>query len=141
MDWSEAASHLIAFVVGVASGVLGSFVSSSMTDRRRIRDRERDDSKRFSAVREQMPELLGDMRADLGSGDGRVLRDFYVLPSFGVSFNTGGKRTLTYAEDKYPDLRAKLSVLENHGYIRDVTHSNVPSFRMSEEFVRRLFSD
>lgn len=83
-----------------------------------------------------MPRWFDEIKADLLSPGNRVLRDFYVLPSSRVTFNGSG---LTYAEDQVKNLRASIAVLQNNGYVTDVTHSNVPAFRMSEEFVALLF--
>ena len=129
-------SYAGTFLLGAVSGVLVSLASSSLNDLRHSHAQRRDDLKRFRGVRQQMPEWFDEIKTDLSAPDNRVLRDFYVLPSSGVIFNGVG---LTYAEDQVSNLRAKIAVLQNSGYVVDVTHSNVPAFRMSEEFVALLF--
>jgi hypothetical protein len=136
MGGTQFISYAGTFLVGAASGVLVSLASSSLNDLRRSRAQRRDDLKRFRTVRQQMPEWFDEIKTDLSAPGNRVLRDFYVLPSSGATFNGSG---LIYAEDHVSNLRANTAVLQNNGYLTDVTHSNVPAFRMSEEFVALLF--
>jgi hypothetical protein len=136
MGGTQFISYAGTFLLGAARGVLVSLASSSLNDLRHSHAQRRDDLKRFRIVREQMPEWFDEIKTDLSAPGNRVLRDFYVLPSSRVAFSGSG---LTYAEDQVSNLCANTAVLQNNGYVTDVTHSNVPAFRMSEEFVALLF--
>jgi hypothetical protein len=57
-----------------------------------------------------------------------------VLPNDRVSFWSDKKR-FYYFEEKHPDLKIQIDLLQNQGHIIDVTPKNTPIFRMTEEFV------
>ena len=85
-----------------------------------------------------MPHLLAEMKADLaGDGKGHV-REFFVLPNDRVGLGRIEKLRFFYFEDQHENLRGKLDILDNAGYIDDVTPGRTPIFRMSEDFVRLL---
>ena len=46
------------------------------------------------------------------------------------------KPRFVYYEEDHENLRGKIDILENHGYLTDVTTGNVPIYRMSEDFVQ-----
>ena len=46
--------------------------------------------------------------------------------------------TLMYHHEDHPNLTGKITILENHGYIADVTPGNAPKYCMSEEFVELI---
>lgn len=93
----------------------------------------------FAEIAEQMPELLAEMKRDLQTEEGKFVREFFVLER---SHCLGGseKPRFIYYEDDHPNLRGKLDILENHGYVIDVTPKNAPIYRMTEEFVRQILA-
>jgi hypothetical protein len=50
----------------------------------------------------------------------------------------GHSRSLLLHADEIPHLVGKVHVLEGHGFVRDVTPSTAPIYRMSEDFVKYL---
>ncbi len=89
----------------------------------------------FAAVVEQMPRLIAEMKADLSTEEGKHVREFFVMSRRHVLGGSEKPRFIYYEED-HANLRGQLDVLENRGYVTDVTPKNVPIYRMSEEFVR-----
>ena len=89
----------------------------------------------FIAVKEQMPELIAEMKADLEREDDKQVREFFVLQK--KSHRIGGteKRRFIYFEEDHSNLRGKLDILENYGYLINVTPRNTPIYRMTEKFV------
>jgi hypothetical protein len=84
-----------------------------------------------------MPELIAEMRDDVRGDTSKLVREFAVLPSTGVIFNST-KARFAYYESQHPDLILQADWLEEMGLIVDVTPSNVPIYRMMPEFVEWL---
>lgn len=91
----------------------------------------------FDELCEIMPGLLIEMKKDLSEDTTRLIREFVLLPVRGVIFNST-KRRFFYVESEHPDLKNKVDLLEQHGFVVDVTPRNTPIYRMTEEFVRLL---
>jgi hypothetical protein len=131
-------STLVGFLVGAATGAAGTYLANKYTDRRREKEADTHVKRRFLAVKEQMPELIAEMKSDLAGDGNSHIREFFVLPNKRVRLGGSEKPRFIYYEDQHENLRGKLDVLENEGYIMDVTPKNTPIFRMSEEFVELL---
>ena len=136
---AEILSHLIAFLLGTLVGASGKYLADRFTDQRRRQEARRETKKRFRAVRKQMPELIAEMRQDLGEPGNESVRHFFIIPTKSVSLNLRAQ-AFVYYEDRHPDLRGKVTILENHGYVIDDTSGNVPRYRMTEELVGLLRS-
>lgn len=88
----------------------------------------------FLQIKEQMPALIAEMKKDLEGEDGKFVREFFVTSRRHVLGGSEKPRFIYYEED-HDNLRGKIDILENHGYVTDVTPGNTPIYRMSEEFV------
>lgn len=88
----------------------------------------------FARIKQQMPQLIAEMKNDLTEDGGDCVREFFVK---GKNTMLGGssKRRFAYFPEEHDNLKGKMDVLENAGLIMDVTTGNVPIYRMSEEFV------
>ena len=84
-----------------------------------------------------MPDLFAEMKNDLGGPENSRIREFFVLPHRRVSIGSKQRRFSYFAEE-HPDLHGKIAILENHGYLIDVTPGNTPIYRMTEDFVELL---
>jgi len=131
-------SHAVAFLLGTATGAAGKYFADKYTDKRRKSEAVSERRRSFRAVRDLMPRLIGEMREDVTSSENRTLRELVVLPNRQVLFTSGGQRRFTYYEDEHEDLRDKVTMLENLGYLLDVTPGNTPIYRMNEHFVELL---
>jgi len=85
-------------------------------------------------VKEQMPALIAEMKQDLERDDGKCVREFFVM-SKRHSLGGSDKPRFFYYEEDHDNLRGKIDILENRGYLIDVTPGNCPIYRMTEEFV------
>jgi hypothetical protein len=57
-----------------------------------------------------------------------VIREFFILPNDRVIFNSGGERCPFYYEEQHENLMHKIKILENYGFVYDVTiqmHPNI----------------
>lgn len=88
-----------------------------------------------------MPELLLDMSQALRNRDTSLLREFFVLESRRLHLGGSSKPRMTYYEEDYVDLRVKLDILLDYGFLSDVTVGNVPILRLTPEFVRLLLTE
>ena len=80
-----------------------------------------------------MPGLIKEMKEDFLKHEKSSIREFAIVPNKRVIFNSQQPRFIYY-EDEHQNLKGKISVLENLGFIVDVTVSNAPIFRITEEF-------
>ena len=122
-------SHLITALTAAATGYFG----AKCTDRRRKSESAKEAIAQFRRSREQMPKLIAEMKADLEGN--QTVREVFVAPSRRIGINTGGKTRLVYYADEHEDLDGKIAILENNGYLIDLTSGNLPTYRMTEEFV------
>ena len=130
-------SHMIAFLAGALTGATGTYLADRFTDQRRRQEGHRESKQAFERIRAAMPELIADIKNDLADPENRTIREFFVAPSRNVTINSSQSR-LIYFETDHPDLRGKVAILANSGYLSDVTTGNIPIYRMTEEFVVRV---
>ncbi|MBA3017035.1 MAG: hypothetical protein KJ550_08830 [Proteobacteria bacterium] len=127
-------SHLVTFILGAFTGAAGKYLADKYTDKRREIDKDTKTRETFIKIAEQMPAFIKEMQDDFLNSEYKVLREFFILPNNRVMFNSGGERCLFYYEDKHEDLMHKIKLLENNGFVYDVTHTNTPKYRIAEEF-------
>jgi len=101
----------------------------------RVTASERD---QFRDVQAEMPELIAEMQQDLTNPETRILREFFVLKST-WHFTYSGNY-LAYHLDKHDNLQAKITLLENKGYITDVTTTKTKKYRFTDHFVELVTS-
>ena len=128
-------SYLITFIIGAFTGAAGKYLADKYTDKRRSKEKETGKRKIFSNLAEKMPDLIKEMQEDLSKPECIVIREFYILSNDRVLFNSGGEKCLFYYEDQHENLAHKIKLLENNGFVSDVTHTNTPKYRIIEEFV------
>jgi hypothetical protein len=126
-------AFLVTFLIGVATGAAGNYFASKYTDRRRDSEKDTKAKHTFMNVKQQMPDLISEMKMDFTKKENSSIREFVVLPNKRTPFNSQQPR-FAYFESDHENLLGKITILENHGYIRDVTVSNAPIFRITEEF-------
>lgn len=95
----------------------------------------------FQDVLSLMPELLLDMARALKDNKTKLIREFFVLPNRRVMLGESSKPRLIYFEEDYENLRNKLDILEDYGFIIDVRISNAPIYRMTTELIKLLLTD
>lgn len=126
-------AFLITFLIGVATGAAGNYFASKYTDRRRDSEKAKKAIDSFKRIKNQMPELIAEMKTDFTKSENSTIREFVILPYDRVISNDQQPR-FYYCEHQHENLRGKISILENHGYVRDVTVSNTPIYRITEDF-------
>ena len=128
--WS---SHLISFLLGTATGAVGSYFATKYTDKRREKEGEKKIQSTFRKVQEMMPDLIQEMKVDYNNPELTSVREIAILPNNRVIFNSDRPR-FVYYEDQHNNLKGKVAILENHNFLYDVTPGNTPIYRITEEF-------
>lgn len=88
----------------------------------------------FEKIENLMPELLDEMRNDLELNP--LKREFVLLKKNWVYLAKGNE--LVYYYEDHNELDNKLSILQNLGFVIDITSSKVDRYRMTEQFVDYL---
>jgi hypothetical protein len=88
----------------------------------------------FLEAERLMPRLIAQMREDVRSDEGQLIREFVVLSRPEVVF-TGVKPRFQYFESEHPQLRLQVDWLKEMRMIVDVTPRDTPVYRMVPEFV------
>lgn len=135
--WTTYASHVGTFLAGALTGGLGKYLGDRFTDRRHKREIEEQKKESFEQVKKQMPHLIEKMQKNLV--EDQLVREFFII-SKNWRLDTGSPCFIYYYED-HDNLDAKVCILENRGYVRDITPSNAKKFRMTEEFAKQLLSN
>lgn len=139
MTWAEVLTYSITFLFGALTGAAGKYLADKYTDQRHRQEAQSEVNRRWSKIRVAMPVLIQQMKQDLGELP--LVREFVVMPSSRVPFGTATSQPrFRYDEDEHPNLRGQVAILEDAGYVRDVTPSNVPIYRMTEAFVEQILS-
>ena len=128
----------VAFLIGVAVGAAGQYFADKYTDQRRRQEQSHDEARRFREVARKVSKLIVEMAADATGPNAEHVRDLVLMPSKGAIYNSGGRNVFVYYEEDHPTLRGQFAILENSGYVVDVTPGNAPTFRPTEEFVQYL---
>lgn len=130
-------SHLVTFVVGTAVGAAGQYMADRFTDQRRKQEINRESDRKFKVTLKAMPKLLSEMKADLIKHETEVVREFVLLQNRRVMFNSDRTR-FVYYHSVHADLENQVAMLVEHGYIRKISITQTPIYRMTEDFVQRV---
>jgi hypothetical protein len=126
-------TYFVTFLLGVATGGAGNYLAFKYTDRRRDSEKSKREKDTFKKIIGQMPELIAEMKADFTKKENSFVREFFVLPHDKIPCNSQEPR-FCYYENEHHNLKGKIAILENHGYIIDVPISDTPIYRLTEEF-------
>lgn len=130
-------SHLATFLGGTVVGAAGKYMADRFTDSRRKKEAAAEARRRYSAIHDSMPSFIAGLKADLSRSDNKLIREFVVLPNERITFNHDRPR-FEYYETEHPDLPNMVQMLLDASYIRDISTTRHPIYRLSEEFVTFL---
>lgn len=130
-------SNLISFAIGLSTGILGSYIANRLSEKAKRKDKKKDREKEFKIVVTKMPDLIKEMKEDLGNPEMSECREFFISPSKTVTINSKNPAFL-YFEDEHDNLKSKIRILENTGFVFDITPGNAPKYQFVEEFVEYL---
>lgn len=134
MDFESLA---VGFLTGAVTGAVGNFLADKYTDTRREKKAVRDVERQWEDLERRYPAILSEMRKDVLNPDSNAARAFF-LKSSGTIIAFTSEPALEYFTDVHEELRPAMLMLEQLGYITDITPGNTPMYRMHEHFVDRL---
>jgi hypothetical protein len=70
---------------------------------------------------------------------GELVREFLLVQNERVQF-ANPKPRFVYYREKYPDLDSMVDILEDAGFVADITTGGIKTYRMSNEFIELLRS-
>lgn len=126
-------------LAGILIGAAGSYLGNKFTDRRRDQEAKSKEKRQFREVINQMPDLISEMKKDLSEPEQKFIREFF-LSKRSYSLNVADP-SFVYYDDDHPGLQGKIHILENLGYVNDITPGNAPKYRMTEDFVRLVLNE
>ena len=129
--------EIVSFAAGAIVGSAATYMTTLLTDRRRNREAEANAAKRFRAVAEKMPKLLAEMQKNIAKKPLRR-RLFSCHSRPGHETDAEFYNVDVYFAEEHEDLPECLEILENQGYIENVTDQDdfiEIEYKMSEEFV------
>jgi hypothetical protein len=91
----------------------------------------------YKKIYSLMPRLIEEMSADI-KGD-PLIREFFLLSKRWI-MNYGDDPCFTYYMEDHENLSNKAKILENYGFIVDVSVSDTKKYRMLEHFSEYLLS-
>ena len=132
---SPLVSHFLTFLGGLLIGIFGNYISQQLTDKRIRKEAKKAKNQQFEEIKNAMPKLIKEMKVDLSHL--KIKREFFVNPNRSIRLNVPSD-TLVYYENDHIALKDNMVLLENKGFITDITPGNAPKYRMSEEFVELI---
>ncbi|RZI40511.1 hypothetical protein EGT07_22995 [Herbaspirillum sp. HC18] len=130
-------THLIAFLIGTATGAAGTYMADKLTDQRREKAEKKAAKAKFSDVQDKMPYLIREIKEDLSKAECTTFREFVILPTERTTFNHDKPR-FEYYESVHPHAKNQVTILESAEYVQNVSTTSWPIYRMTEEFVQRV---
>jgi len=91
----------------------------------------------FMEAERLMPDLIAEMRRDLKNDDSELIREFIVHRQRGLSY-WAQRKQFVYYETDYSDLRNKIDWLAEMCLVRDVTRTEVTTYRILDDFANWL---
>ena len=128
-------SAIITFLAGTAVGAAGMYYAEKYTDIRRKKEYKKERKKQFIQIIQDMPELIAEFKNDLSDEKNKLIREFFVLANRKVHLGGSTKPRFVYYDEDHENLRNKVDLLEDAGFVTDVTEHNVSVYRMTEELV------
>ena len=133
-------SYVITFSSGLLIGIFGSFFANRLSDKAKDKDMRKAEMTRFRDAKNKMPDLIREMKSDLTGSSMETCREFFISPSKRAVFNPG-RPTFLYHENEHDNLVSKVRILENLGFVLDITEGSTPKYQFDEKFVDFLIND
>jgi hypothetical protein len=130
-------SHFIAFLIGALGGAFGLYWGITYAKQRQQKEASSRLGSNFKKVSSLMPKLIKEIKTDIKNDESKAVQEFVVLPTTKHSFS-GSKRRFICYEDQHEDLREHLDILEESGFILEITSGNTPVYRLTDEFIDLL---
>lgn len=131
-------THAIMFLMGTATGAAGQYFAIRFTDQRRSKEIRAAALRSFRKVETLMPDLIEEMREDCCDPKHATVRELVIYPCKGVLVPIGSPPRFAYYEDSHSNLRGKMSILADRGYLVHVEGYELPVYWITDEFLAML---
>ena len=135
---------ILSFVCGLISGLIigifGTYFGNRLSERAKHKDSKKAIIKKYLDIKSKMPDLINEMKADLGNPSNNLCREFLILHSKSVLFNVS-RPAFAYYENEHDYLISKVRILESTGFVNDITDGDIPRYQFDEKFVDLLSGD
>jgi len=121
-----------------AFGTVGLAAVTVWLTTRPERQARREQIRRFKELRARMPDLFKAMAESLRSDATGWIREFVILSNPSITISDPSKPRFRYNESEYPNLRDRIDMLRDAGYLDDPTIGSTLICKMREHFVRLL---
>jgi hypothetical protein len=133
---NEVTTHALAFLLGTATGAAGTYFAEKYTDKRRKKETISEEDAFFQQLGKRMPDLFAEMQSDLLVDGHSEWREFFVVRKGAQLW--ASENSFIYEDDGSNAYLSKTRILEEHGYLVEITPGNAPMFRMRDSFVAKL---
>jgi hypothetical protein len=130
---------LFGFLTGAITGAAGKYLADKYTDRRKEKEASAGARQKFRSTEALVPSLMAELRSDVLGGGNELVREFLLVQNERVQF-ANPKPRFVYYREKYPDLDSMVDILEDAGFVADITTGGIKTYRMSNEFIELLRS-
>lgn len=124
-----------AFLLGTLIGAAGMYYGELFTDQRRKKEKAHAERQAFDSVCQQMRDLINEMRDDLTQKP--HVREFFILQE-GSAFGIKNSDAFVYRASEKRPVQSWAKILENQGYVIEITPKSTPKYRMAKEFVNLI---
>lgn len=129
-------SLAVGFVVGAFTGAAGNYLGEKYTGKRKSKELIKSKKTQWEEVERKFPKVILEMKEDVKKHDFQNVREFFVKSSK-ISINRE-EPCFEYFTDVHQDIKVAVKLLEDLGFIQEITSNNCPMYRMKEHFVELL---
>ncbi len=130
--------RLVTLLIGIFIGCAGKYLADKYTDKRRSKEEKKAVDSNLEYATDRMPDLISEMRTDLRKQP--LSREVIILSKTAIYNPDPNKSLLVYYFEDHDNLTEKLGILENLGFVEDITWNNTQRYSMSEHFAELLTS-
>jgi hypothetical protein len=131
-------THAFMFLMGTAVDAAGQYFALRFTDQRRSKESRAAAQRLFRDVEQLMPDLIGEMREDICKPEHATIRELVIYPCKEIAVPIGSPPRFAYYEDSHDNLRGKIAILEDKGFLVYAGGDEVPLYRVTDELVTML---
>lgn len=129
-------SLAVGFIVGAFTGAAGNYLGEKYTDKRKSKELMNTKRTQWAEIERKFPKVLSEMKDDVKNHELQNVREFFVKSS--KTLINREEPCFVYFTDVHHDLMAAVKLLEDLGFVEDITLKNCPMYRMKEHFVELL---
>ncbi len=128
------ATYIGILLIGIFVGMAGEYFALLFTDQRKKQEYKKKLDKKYKDIEEKMPELINEMKEDLSLHP--LVREFIL--NRGLYNSDPNNLIFNYSFSDHEYLKNKVIILEEYGFVKEITYNNVDRYMFLQEFIERL---